>query len=273
MSFIIVEENFSGKFTKCIDDWKANYVHNQPNQKGFIVGELVSGHTLCIIRSIDRHNGLFAAVAAFIVAWFTFSLRESTNRLWEAGERQRESSERIASRQRESSERIGEAQVRAYVNIKAASLEFIVFGTIVPVVKIVASNSGQSPARNFVWNITLQYVGGAENRSRPLVENWIDRTGMDIPATSDAPPEAAIISEMSVVEHIEKTVPGLVRTIARVKIEFRYTDVFEKVWFGEQFYAGIMAARMVTPEDEKRGLTRWSASISPMARPSDWDNI
>jgi hypothetical protein len=167
---------------------------------------------------------------------------------------------------------IGEAQVRAYVSIKAATIEFM-FDAVVPCVRFIASNSGQSPARNFVWNITLQYFGGKENRESRLNETLIEQTGADIPATSDLRADGALIPDMSVKQYIEESVPGLMITVVRAKIDFRYTDVFGKDWFGEAFFGGTMQRRQVSPEDIERGVGRWIGQISSMAKPRDWDEV
>jgi hypothetical protein len=86
--FVLVEENFSSSFAKCTNNWNADHVSYQRNYYSTLA-EITGGHTLCIVKAIDRHNGVFAAIAAFVVAWFTFSLREATDRLWLAGENQR----------------------------------------------------------------------------------------------------------------------------------------------------------------------------------------
>jgi hypothetical protein len=38
--------------------------------------------------ALDAYNGLITAIATIFIAWFTFSLRRSTDKLWDAGERQ-----------------------------------------------------------------------------------------------------------------------------------------------------------------------------------------
>jgi hypothetical protein len=38
--------------------------------------------------ALDSYNGLITAIATICIAWFTLSLRQSTDRLWDAGERQ-----------------------------------------------------------------------------------------------------------------------------------------------------------------------------------------
>jgi hypothetical protein len=98
------------------------------------------------------------AIAFFVQAW---RLQQTINTMKGLGREQRE---------------IGEAQVRAYVSIKAATIEFML-DAIHPCVKFIAYNSGQSPARNFVWNITLQYAGAPANRESMLNEKWLQGTG------------------------------------------------------------------------------------------------
>jgi hypothetical protein len=38
--------------------------------------------------ALNDYNGLITAIATIFIAWFTFSLRQSTDNLWDAGERQ-----------------------------------------------------------------------------------------------------------------------------------------------------------------------------------------
>jgi hypothetical protein len=194
------------------------------------------------------------AIAFFVQAW---RLQQTINTMKGLGREQRE---------------IGEAQVRAYVSIKAATIEFML-DAIHPCVRFIAYNSGQSPARNFVWNITLQYFGGKENRESRLHEAWIEQTGIDIPATIEYSDVGGLIPEMSVKQYIEEAVPGLMITVVRAKIGFRFTDVFDKDWFGEAFFGGTMQSRQVSPEDIQLGVSRWVAQIAPMAKPRDWDDV
>ena len=41
-----------------------------------------------IRAALDSYNGLITAIATGFIAWFTLSLRRSTDKLWDAGERQ-----------------------------------------------------------------------------------------------------------------------------------------------------------------------------------------
>jgi hypothetical protein len=186
-----------------------------------------------------------------VFGWQAHRLKQTISTMKELGKEQRE---------------IGEAQVRAYVNIKSANIDFL-WDAIVPRITFIAFNSGQSPARNFIWNVTLQYPGIPANRESALNENWLEQVGMDIPATSDAPPDGAFIPDMSVKQYIEGVAPGTTLTVIRTKIDFRFTDVFDRDWFGEAFFAGVM-------QREPAGLiSQWTSQISAMAKPRDWDEV
>jgi hypothetical protein len=166
--------------------------------------------------------------------------------------------------------RIGEAQTRAYVSIKAAGVNFMLEMSV-PTVSFVASNSGQSPARNFIWNVILQYADPSVCRETEFNDRWLTSTGMDIPAASDAHPESAWVP-MPARVHIETVTPGMVLCVVRLKIDFRYTDVFERDWFGEAYFSGIMEKRPTVSADGKV-QSGWTARISPEPRPRDWDEV
>src|SRR5687768_6381783 len=48
------------------------------------------------INLLNHNEGAVLGLATIAIAWFTLSLRRSTDRLWRAGELQRQSTERIA---------------------------------------------------------------------------------------------------------------------------------------------------------------------------------
>jgi hypothetical protein len=167
--------------------------------------------------------------------------------------------------------RIGEAQVRAYVHIKSAVVDFIRFGFPQPLIAFVASNSGQSPAINFIWNITLQYPVPDTNRQSVFNPNWLTSIGYDIPANSDAPPESALIQNM-IVERCAP--PGTIRTIIRFKIEYRFTDVFGQSYFGEAYFVGTLQMIPDSSPELPNGSATWQAiQISQIPRPREWDDI
>jgi hypothetical protein len=92
--FIGTEETFSRSFGQCIGQWAESSRKAEPNQKGLKIAVVIESRAVCSIRLIDRHNGLFAALAAFIIAWFTYTLDRSTKWLWKTEERNFREAER-----------------------------------------------------------------------------------------------------------------------------------------------------------------------------------
>jgi hypothetical protein len=205
---------------------------------------------------------------AYFTGWlvgFTGVLAISTIGLWivtwRSGVRQSRDMEAAVIETR----RIGEAQVRAYVSIKSA---FIGFETEFehPRIRFVATNTGQSPAKNFVWNVAVQYASMGATQTHEFGKNWDKETGFDIPATSDSTPQGAMIPNMSLKIFREKPKPGaLVPSviIARVKLEFRYTDIFDRSWLGEAYFCSIDPGPGV-PAEKLEALT-------PIPKPTSWD--
>jgi hypothetical protein len=99
------------------------------------------------------------------------------------------------------------------------------------------------------------------------------KNGCKEPAASDAPKDGALIPDMSVKQYIEGVAPGTLVAVIRTKIDFRFTDVFDKDWFGEAFFAGTMRQVRVSQEALKRGVISWTSQISPIAKPRDWDEV
>src|ERR1700733_7508891 len=84
-----VENAFSPHFQKCIQDHPTNNPSESSPDKGFVVRNfpVIGAQVLCTVRLVDKHNGFFAALAAFAIAIFTYTLDWSTSRLWKAEER------------------------------------------------------------------------------------------------------------------------------------------------------------------------------------------
>jgi hypothetical protein len=155
--------------------------------------------------------------------------------------------------------RIGEAQVRAYVSIKEARIDFH-SEYAHPIVGFIATNSGQSPARNFVWNIGLQYAGDGLNRTVSFNGKWLESTGLDIPAGKDTTWESAHIADMSAKLYIQSVLPKADMCLARVRLDFRYTDVFDRDWFGESYFAAIIVKTADSSETSAFGeQSHWRA--------------
>jgi hypothetical protein len=94
--------------------------------------------------ALNTYNGVLTAVATILIAYFTFSLRLATDRLWQAGERQ-------LDYLRESSER----QLRAYVHVEEAPIRF---SNDVFTVEFRIKNFGQTPAHSVWVNYAFEAV-------------------------------------------------------------------------------------------------------------------
>lgn len=98
-------------------------------------------------NALDSYNGLITAAATVAIAWFTFSLREATNRLWDAGERQLDVSEQtLIAGQR--------AWIRVDVEI-SGDLVFDANGNAPLKMVWTLTNKGNSPATNVRINPNL----------------------------------------------------------------------------------------------------------------------
>jgi hypothetical protein len=92
--FLWAENQVAPSFQACISQNSTKQSAESPNDYGKIVSVFVKTQSICSLRLIDRHNGFFAAIAAAIVAAFTFTLWRSTDRLWKAGKEALEVTER-----------------------------------------------------------------------------------------------------------------------------------------------------------------------------------
>jgi hypothetical protein len=133
----------------------------------------IGGVVPAFVDYVDENEGFFVALFTGLLFIATILLWRATDAIWNAGEKQ------VAE-----TRRIGEAQVRAYVHIKFIVLDFV-FDALCPRIGFIAANTGQSPARTFIWNMTLQYAGNGINRETIFNPNWLnDPPGIGIAATS-----------------------------------------------------------------------------------------
>jgi hypothetical protein len=107
-------------------------------------------------KILDAMGGGITALATIAIAWFTLTLRRSTDRLWDAGERQLSYLSDTADR-----------QLRAYVHVKGATVQKIDKPSE-RVIKVRIENFGQTPAKDVVfrsgehvreWPLTTEFGG------------------------------------------------------------------------------------------------------------------
>jgi hypothetical protein len=174
--------------------------------------------------------------------------------------------------------RIGEAQVRAYVDINSSELFFVALGVLGiqghPMIRIIATNTGQSPARNFVWNPTVQYTNaGIRNAPRSLTRelgsNWRNILGVGI-AVGQSHPDAAMIPEMELLKFLREGDGDKGMVLVRIHVHFEFEDVFEQRNTGEAYFAGMFKRVEGQTFPTPWGETQWSGKLSRIHRPSDW---
>jgi hypothetical protein len=167
--------------------------------------------------------------------------------------------------------RIGEAQVRAYVKIKQVTIDFIDMGEKIGAdaahVHIIASNAGQSPARNFAWNPVIQYMGGKRKaldggRTRSLE----DVLGASI-STGDPIAESVIVPAMSPSGYAAGSEEMIEQFFVRIRIDFAYTDVFDRRITDSAQFAGNVISRV-----GKKAADQWVTMIGPVNQPGRWEN-
>lgn len=120
--FLLVENYAAPSFQNCVSQNSSAQSAKEAKNKGHIIGRFILAELICSLRLVDRHNGFFAAVAAFVIAAFTFTLWQSTEKLWRASEDQLEDAGNEAGRARFN--RIAEeARLNEQINIARQSAE------------------------------------------------------------------------------------------------------------------------------------------------------
>ena len=111
-----------------------------------------------IVAAIDAHNGVITALATIAIAWFTLSLKQATDRLWDAGERQLKLAREALV-----------ADQRAWLIVTSFEIENVKIGKIVDgaasatvegIIKI--SNVGRTPALKSDVRVALVGNYGAD---------------------------------------------------------------------------------------------------------------
>jgi len=76
-AFDLTENVVAPQFGQCISKISTAQTENGSNKHGFIVKFAVR-QTICSVALVDRHNGFFALIVAFVIACFTYTLRQTS---------------------------------------------------------------------------------------------------------------------------------------------------------------------------------------------------
>jgi hypothetical protein len=82
-AFLFIENQIGPDFRECVSYGAAQY----KTMNGYLpLSRAFKIENICSLSLIDRHNGFFALFGTLAVASFTFTLWQSTEKLWIAGE-------------------------------------------------------------------------------------------------------------------------------------------------------------------------------------------
>lgn len=136
--------------------------------------------------AIDAYNGVITAIATAFIAWFTLTLRRSTDKLWLAGEKQieflRESAE---SQSREMQASIAASQQTANAAMLAIGSERAWF--TVERIPVGEASDGKIGERNFAQAVFARVFWKNTGRS-PAVDPSLFITSVVIPFSSESVP-------------------------------------------------------------------------------------
>jgi hypothetical protein len=216
-------------------------------------------------------NGVLALVAAL---QFIYIVRQE--RWMRASAEAARDSANAAQEAVDATQRIGEAQTRAYVDISRAIVIFLEFAGGVdaqPLVSITARNTGQSPARNFVWNPSIQYIAlgnPTHQKYSNLGSNWRETQGVVIPIEGEVE-DSALFSGMMLYAFFRETGEPKDEIMVRIRIEFEFLDAFERPVSDEAYFVGIFSRMQSgTSLGTPWGESKWKGNAQRIHKLKDW---
>jgi hypothetical protein len=78
--FVWAENEVASSFKSCIFQNTSEQSAKDSKHNSLIVTGIIKSQTICSLRLIDRHNGLFAALATTAIAFFTLTLWRATTK-------------------------------------------------------------------------------------------------------------------------------------------------------------------------------------------------
>jgi hypothetical protein len=88
--FLLTENYAAPSFQSCVSQNSNRQASEKSAEGATTIVRFIFAEAICSLRLVDRHNGFFAALAAFVIAAFTFTLWQSTDKLWRASKDQLE---------------------------------------------------------------------------------------------------------------------------------------------------------------------------------------
>lgn len=221
---------------------------------------------------LDHTPDWFVAIFTALLTFVTYRLVLSTNRLWDAGERQMGLMAHNTSQQRE----IGQAQVRSYVSVKSAAIYFGGDDDPMPFIEIVAVNSGQSPALGFIWAPEVRYLADVE---ADIVSDpgdaWTEQPGRDV-ASGVEVTQMYVPTSFNLFTAIRQHRPDIPDKVGvSVIVHFAWVDVFGNQLGDMASFAGVAEAfKANKTKRHPLNTSAWACHIlHPIEKGKVWTGI
>jgi hypothetical protein len=213
---------------------------------------LLDRRRVCLGIFLHDNEAAITALATIFIALFTLTLWQSTDRLWEASERQLTHLEGTAAR-----------QLRAYVFVSGAAVTNVAEGDGIPEAQVVIKNFGQTPAYDLV-NVTgfatdvypppksIRLTVSDEEFSKPISKSDLGPTLAETSTTD--------WKEKKRLTQVEKAALAEGKTIIFVYGEIRYVDAFGRPQWTKYRYmmggpVGVRSGGRLAPCEEGNNAT------------------
>ena len=103
--------------------------------------------------------------------------------------------------------------------------------------------------------------------------SWLSKEGIEIAARADVQPESQLTLNVGFKKYVEAIEPKIPHVVVRLKIDFRYTDIFGKDTFGTAYYSALLNRDPLEKQQRASGLPDWGYQIFAVSRPDDWDKL
>lgn len=242
-----------------------------------LMGFVVGGSFVSALQQPSYLHNFIEHPTEWLLVAFNFWLALFTMRLFYA-----------TSGQVAETRRIGEAQVRAYVDIRDVAIFFVPLVDVpnapelmdvYPIIRIAVRNTGQSPARNFVWNPAVQYFGVSAANSDPkpgigeLGADWRERRGAGISVGGDHI-DSAMISGLALNRYLTEQRANTSFFVLQLRVRFEFEDVFDQRIVDEAYFSGGFRKNINSPPVKTDfGDTQWTGKLIRIDKPRDWPTI
>ncbi|SDF32210.1 hypothetical protein [Thalassobaculum litoreum] len=165
--------------------------------------------------------------------------------------------------------KIGQAQISPYTRIRECIFHFY-SPQAHPYITVIAQNDGYSPARNFRWNVIIEYNTKEKMSLRgEFNKKWKESHGPSVPPDKTGIKESCMVPNMSIDNFAGKNK----HVVVRGKIVFVSEDIFRNVIYGEQFFSGL-AVKNDDPHSFGGLMANkyWVCNVQLSARFSDWQD-